>query len=90
MQRPRIPAQTETVEVRPGVTLIRITSPMPLTSGEERQADAPITPRPDMGVVAVEIDGDRCGGRRIVVKAMGASNPPDASYLQTRGLYHVR
>jgi hypothetical protein len=85
VQRPRIPTQTETVEVRPGVTLIRITSPMPLTSGEKRQADAPIRPRPDMGVVAVEIDGDRCGGRRIVVMAMGAASWPDTAFLQYEG-----
>jgi hypothetical protein len=82
-ERPRIPAETVMSELRPGLTRIRILSPVPLSSGGQRRFDvAFIPPAVDMGVVAVEIDRRHCPGGKIVVTAVGDdSNTQNAIYL---------
>jgi len=76
-RRPTVPAETELSQVDPGTTRIRIVSPMPLSSGGERQPGAPVTPRIQMGVVAVELDGQRCPDRRMYLGGIGSSNYTD-------------
>src|SRR5262249_41690042 len=75
----------------------QVLSPMPLTRGGERAADAPVTGKLEVGVVAVEFDGKRCLGRQVtataVSKAVHSSRDADAAAigraLRTRETFSV-
>src|SRR5262249_51812917 len=72
--RNRIPVQYE-VEAQPnGGALLRVRSPLPTSTGTVRQPGDAVTTRPEMAVLAVEIDGAACAGRVIKVAAIGESN----------------
>jgi len=81
--RGRIPAQYGVSELPSGQSLIRILSPLPLSTGGERAPDAPITSVVELGVVAVTFDGNACADRRIMVSAVGDSDVPlpETTYL---------
>jgi len=53
---------------------------MPLSSGGQRRPDDALTARVYLGVVAVDIDGRRCAGRRVAVSVVGDSNIQDNSF----------
>ncbi len=81
--RPTVDAEYEIVERGPGLSMIRILSSMPLSTGGARAADAPAKSRVEMSVVAIEFDGSKCPDRLIVVASASdsAAQPKDAAYL---------
>ena len=81
--RSKTPARFQMSEIAPGQSLIRISSPLPLSIGGERAADASLRTVVEMGVVVVTFDGDTCADRRIMVSAVGDSDIPlpETTYL---------
>jgi len=73
-----VPLSSDNVDwgpVPPGMSLIRVQSPMPRSTGGERAADDPVRAQPEMGVVAVEFDGQLCRDRVIEVTGYADSVP---------------
>jgi hypothetical protein len=68
-----VSAEYRIAERGPGLSIIRILSPMPLSTGGVRAADAPAKPRVEMGVVAIEFDGNECPDRLIRVSSASDS-----------------
>ena len=83
--RQRVPAHYEVTEIPPGpldvrtmppgMSRIRILSPMPLSTGGMRLVDAWVTKQVEMGVVAIELDGLTCRGRKASITGIGDSSP---------------
>jgi hypothetical protein len=71
--RASVSAEYRIAERGPGLSIIRILSPMPLSTGGVRAADAPAKPRVEMGVVAIEFDGNECPDRLIRVSSASDS-----------------
>jgi hypothetical protein len=95
VSRPRIPANYDVTElpsglvhdrvIAPGMSRINILSPIPLSTGAVRSADAETKPHGDMGLVAVEFDGAACYDRSIFVRGFADSDPP-ADVIRTLAL----
>src|SRR5262249_46660840 len=73
LARPRVPVQFDTVEKPDGLSLVRLRSPLPTSTGGVLHPDEPATDRMQMAVVAAELDGARCGGRLLSVTSAGFS-----------------
>jgi hypothetical protein len=83
MNRPSINAAYEITERGPGLSMIRILSAMPLSTGGVRAADAPAKSRVEMSVVAIEFDGNKCPDRLVTVSSVSnsAAQPNDGTFL---------
>ena len=84
-KRHRVAAKFETLRVDDKRSLLRVSSPIPLSTGGERLPDAPIMFRPgitktQMGVVSVTIDGKACQGRTVNISTV------DDTYMPRVGL----
>lgn len=81
--RSRIPARFQVSELASGQSLIRIHSPLPLSTGGERAVDAPVRPVVELAIVVVAFDGNKCANRRIILSAVGDSDVPlpNTTYL---------
>jgi hypothetical protein len=76
--RSKIAANFQISDIGAGKSLIRILSPMPLSTGGVRLSDAPVTNKVEMSVVALEFDGKSCADRLITVTSISEpdfSNP---------------
>ncbi len=78
VSRPTVPVEYDLVPVRPGWSLIRIRSAMPVSAGGTQLSDAP--PVADstvrMSVVAIRLDGLRCDGKVVTLTSIGETNQP--------------
>jgi hypothetical protein len=81
--RPRIPARFQVSELASGQSLIRILSPMPLSTGGERAVDSPVRPVVELATVVVIFDAEKCADRRIILSSVGDSDVPlpNTTYL---------
>ena len=70
INRPRINAGYEIMERGPDLSIVRVLSPMPLSTGGFRAVDAPAKPRVEMSVVAIELDGNKCPDRLITISSV--------------------
>lgn len=70
-KRAKTAADFEVSDLGAGKSLIRILSPMPVSTGGYRAADAPASSKVEMGVVALEFDGTSCADHPVTVTALG-------------------
>jgi hypothetical protein len=90
-KRPKIAANFEVSDLGSGKSLIRILSPMPISRGGYRAANASILNKVEMGVVALEFDGKLCADRPVTVTALSepSSSHPSVDVASIRPAFSI-
>jgi hypothetical protein len=73
VNRPAINAAYEITERSPGLSMVRMLSAMPLSTGGVRAADAPAKSRVEMSLVAIKFDGIKCPDRLVTISSVSDS-----------------
>jgi len=81
LKRTRMPLQFDTADAGEGRSIVRVRSSLPTSTGGRRDPGDPVTPRVEMAVVAVEVDGAACADRLVSLTGIGVSEPvPDYGF----------
>src|SRR5262249_6073739 len=75
LERARTPLRFDTADAGEGRSIVRVRSSLPTSTGGRRDPGDPVTPRVDMAVVAVEVDGAACADRLVSLTGIGISEP---------------
>lgn len=90
LKRERAPMQFDTVTQTDGTSLVRVRSPMPISTGGLRGVDDPVTERVQMGVIAIELDGTSCADRIASIIGMGISEPDVDTSFRIKEIFKVK
>jgi len=90
LNRSRIPVEFDSAAAGEGRSILRVRSRLPISRGGQRHPDDPVTPRVDMAVVAVEVDGAACARRLVSITGVGVSAPISDTAYMIHELFAIR